>query len=288
MKRFVFSMLFICLSLSIFAQASGGQIKRNKANSQSMSIHSSRVAQSPRKTNSIPKNNKERIIQKIINNMVYVEGGTFTMGATNNLNEDSFKDEKPTHTVSLPSFYIGKYEVTQEEWEVIMDYNPSSFKGINRPVENVNWFDCNRFANKLNEITGMNFRLPTEAEWEYAAKGGKRSNNYKYSGSNQQKLVTWYEDNSNKTHNVGLKSPNELGLYDMSGNVWEWCFDWYGDYLKMSINDPTGPTHGKGRVIRGGSYFCDAKTCRVSTRSLYLPNEKDEDLGFRLVCDTTD
>ena len=167
--------------------------------------------------------------------MVRVEAGTFTMGATAEM-KDPWDDEKPTHRVTLINdYYIGKYEVTQALWKAVMGNNPSEFKGDNLPVEQVSWKDCQKFLSKLNRITGKMFRLPTEAEWEYAARGGNKSRGYQYSGSNNLLDVAWYDDNSGrKTHAVGTKQPNELGIYDMSGNVCEWCQDWYGKY-----NSPT-------------------------------------------------
>lgn len=195
-------------------------------------------------------------LNKLINNMVYVSGGTFTMGGTSEQGSDAESDEKPTHNVTLSSYYICKYEVTQALWRAVMGSNPSYFKGDNLPVECVSWNDCQTFINRLNSYTGRNFRLPTEAEWEFAARGGNYSRHYKYSGSNYIGDVAWYDNNSgNRTHPVGTKQPNELGLYDMSGNVYEWCSDWYGSYSSYSQSDPTGPNSGSGRVERGGSWI---------------------------------
>ena len=170
------------------------------------------------------------VLQRLVENMVYVAGGTFTMGATSEQGSEAYSDEQPAHQVTLSSFSIGKYEVTQEEWEAVMGSNPSAHKGKKRPVEYVNWNDCQEFIKKLNQLTGKMFRLPTEAEWEFAARGGTRSGHYKYSGSNTIDEVAWtsppmvYHDQytNNTTHEVGTKRPNELGLYDMSSNVWEW------------------------------------------------------------------
>lgn len=188
-------------------------------------------------------------LNKLINNMVYVSSGTFTMGGTSEQGSDAYDDEKPTHNVTLSSYYICKYEVTQALWRAVMGSNPSNFKGDNLPVECVSWNDCQTFINRLNSYTGRNFRLPTEAEWEFAARGGNYSRHYKYSGSNYIGDVAWYDDNSgNRTHPVGTKQANELGLYDMSGNVYEWCSDWYGSYSSYSQNDPTGPNSGSTRV----------------------------------------
>ena len=199
--------------------------------------------------------------------MVRVEGGTFTMGATAEQGSDANEDEKPAHQVTLSSYMIGKTEVTQELWEAVMGSNPSEFNGSNLPVENVSWEDCQTFIRKLNALTDKNFRLPTEAEWEFAARGGNNSRGYKYSGSNTVSNVAWYKDNSSSTtHPVATKASNELGIYDMSGNVEEWCNDRYGDYTSASQTNPTGPNSGSSRVYRGGSWFYYAFACRVSVR----------------------
>ena len=216
--------------------------------------------------------------------MVRVEAGTFTMGATPEMkNPDG--DEKPTHQVTLTNdYYIGKYEVTQALWQTVMGNNPSKFKGDNLPVEQVSWDDCQEFIRKLNRITGKMFRLPTEAEWEYAARGGNKSRGYQYSGSNNLSNVAWYDDNSGwGTHAVGTKQPNKLGIYDMSGNVLEWCQDWYGEYNSSSLVNPTGANSGSYRVIRGGSWRGAALICRSSCRYNYAPGDRGYDLGLRLV-----
>ena len=177
--------------------------------------------------------------------MVKVEGGTFDMGATKE-QEEPWDSEKPVHKVTLSSFSIAKTEVTQELWQAVMGNNPSYFKGSNLPVEVVSWNDCQEFIRKLNAMTGYNFRLPTEAEWEFAARGGNKSQHYQYSGSNDVGSVAWYGDNSGgKTHPVATKAPNELGIYDMSGNVWEWCEDWYGSYSSNAT-----PTASTNDVVR--------------------------------------
>ena len=220
--------------------------------------------------------------------MVYVKGGTFTMGATAEQGSDAESDEKPTHSVTLSDYYIGKYEVTQAQWTAIMGSNPSKWKGDNLPVENVSWNDIQEFIAKLNAQTGKRFRLPTEAEWEYAARGGNQSKGYKYSGSNNISEVAWYyTNNSNsKTHPVGQKAPNELGIYDMSGNVWEWCQDWYSSsaYTSSSQTNPTGPSSGSYRVLRGGSWCNGAGSCSVSIRNYGIPGIRRNFYGFRLVC----
>ena len=216
--------------------------------------------------------------------MVRVEAGTFTMGATAEMkNPDD--DEKPTHQVTLTNdYYIGKYEVTQALWKAVMGKNPSLFKGDNLPVEQVSWDDCQEFISKLNRITGKIFRLPTEAEWEYAARGGNKSRGYQYSGSNNLLDVAWCGDNSgSKTRAVGTKQPNELGIYDMSGNVDEWCQDWKGAYSSSSQVNPTGANSGSYRVCRGGSWGCIARICRSSYRYCGTPVSRYTFLGLRLV-----
>ena len=216
--------------------------------------------------------------------MVWVSGGTFTMGATSEQGSDAWDGEKPAHSVTLSGYYIGKYEVTQAQWKAVMGNNPSRFKGDNLPVENVSWNDVQEFIRKLNQLTGKSYRLPTEAEWEYAARGGSNSRGYKYSGSDNVGSVAWYYENSGSTtHPVGSKSPNELGIYDMSGNVWEWCQDWYGDYSSSSQRNPKGPASGSNRVLRGGCWSNDARDCRVSNRFSVSPGDRGYILGFRLV-----
>jgi formylglycine-generating enzyme required for sulfatase activity len=215
--------------------------------------------------------------------MVKVEAGTFTMGATPEMQAPN-SDEKPAHQVTLTNnYYMGKTEVTQALWGVVMGNNPSNFKGDDKPVESVSWNDCQTFISKLNRATGKNFRLPTEAEWEFAARGGNKSRHYQYSGSSYLGDVAWYYDNSGSTtHAVATKQPNELGLYDMSGNVWEWCQDWYGDYSSTAQTNPTGAYGGSHRVSRGGCWGNDAGSCRSSYRSYGGPGYRYNDLGFRL------
>ncbi len=226
---------------------------------------------------------QKEVLRRLINNMVYVDGGTFTMGASAGDSEAS-ENEKPAHQVTLSSYRIGRYEVTQKEWKTVIDYyNPSRFRGDNLPVENVTWWDCQRFLEYLNEMTGLHFRLPTEAQWEYAARGGSRSNGYRYSGSDNINSVAWYAGHSgNSTHPVGLKPANELGLYDMSGNVLEWCSDWYGLYNNYSVTNPAGPSWGSDRVTRGGCWNFFGLFCRVSKRFSCTPNFSDNNLGLRL------
>ena len=241
--------------------------------------------------------------------MIYVKGGTFMMGATAE-QDDAYDDEKPVHQVTLSDYYMGKFEVTQGLWEAVMGSNPSSFqKGDDYPVEKVSWNDVQTFLSKLNQLTGKKYALPTEAQWEYAARGGKggntnvyvwcgggaiafsstvsgssgRSEPTKYSGSNDVDEVAWYYDNSGfSTHIVGTKFPNALGIYDMSGNVWEWCSDWDGSYDSEAQTDPMGPVSGSLRVLRGGSWFSSASECRVSNRNAIYPSGCYGS-GFRVV-----
>ena len=216
--------------------------------------------------------------------MVYVPGGSFMMGSEDN---DAHSYEKPIHRVTLSSYYIGKYEVTQDLWEAVMGSNPSYFKGNRKPVEQVSWNNCKEFVRKLNSLTGQNFRLPTEAQWEFAARGGNSSYGYKYSGSDDIDNVAWHDSNSkDRTHNVGTKSPNELGIYDMSGNVYEWCNDWSdtdsGGYGSSPVTNPSGPSSGRCRMYRGGSCDTSAWSCRVSYRFAFTPDFRTKSLGLRL------
>ena len=216
--------------------------------------------------------------------MVKVEGGTFTMGATKEQESDANDDERPTHDVTLSDYYIGETVVKQELWKAIMGNNPSNWKGDNLPVEEVSWNDAQEFIAKLNKETGRTFRLPTEAEWEYAARGGKKSKRYKYSGSNNIVEVAWRFGNSgHKTHPVKEKKANELGLYDMSGNVWEWCNDRYGEYNSETQINPQGPEWGSGCVLRGGGWYSRTGHCRVSYRRTIAPTLRFNYVGFRLV-----
>ena len=217
--------------------------------------------------------------------MMPVEAGTFQMGATPEMSEP-WDYEKPVHQVTLTrNYYIGETQVTQALWQAVMGNNPSLFQGNDQwPVENVSWDDCQTFIQKLNNLTGKKFRLPTEAEWEFAARGGNKSQHYQYSGSNNLDEVAWYYSNSeHKPHPVAQKKLNELGLYDMSGNVWEWCQDWYADYSDNPQIDPEGPQSGSDRVDRGGSWDGGAGYCRSSFRNIFVPGIQFNNLGLRLV-----
>ena len=214
--------------------------------------------------------------------MIFVQGGTFLMGATSEQGLFFDNDEKPAHSVTLNDYYIGQTLVTQELWQAVMGNNPSWFIGNNLlPVENVSWNDCVEFISKLRSKTGKMFRLPTEAEWEFAARGGLKSRGYKYSGSNDIGVVAWY---NYKTHPVATKAANELGIYDMSGNVYEWCNDWYDKnyYSNSPSSNPQGPSSGSNRVFRGGSWDDDAWYCRVTNRFGGNPGVRNSSLGLRL------
>jgi formylglycine-generating enzyme required for sulfatase activity len=246
--------------------------------------------------------------------MVFVKGGIYTMGCSNEQEDDCWSEATPAHKVTVSDFYIGKYEITQKQWVQVMNgsnwakarinknqigfgssqvnSNPSHFKGDDLPVTNVSWNDIQEFLSELYRITGRRYRLPTEAEWEYAARGGSNSRNFKYSGSNHINDVAWYINNSfNKMYSVGTKSPNELGIYDMSGNAWEWVGDKFGSYSASTQTNPTGPSSGSTYVVRGGSWRNEARNCTVSFRASRAPGPsnapppdfRDNHVGFRLV-----
>ena len=223
--------------------------------------------------------------------MVRVDGGSFMMGGTAEQGNDPIDREKPVHQVTLSTYYIGQTEVTQALWQEIMGNNPSNFPGSEHPVEQVSWEDCQEFIAILNDMTGQAFRLPTEAEWEYAARGGIFSDGYKYAGSNELYAVAWYSYNDSwqlrgydnyGTHTVATRMPNELDLYDMSGNVHEWCNDWYGNYSGDAQFNPIGPASGTNRIYRGGSWYFDEWFCRVSFRNGLSPSYRSYGIGLRL------
>jgi len=218
--------------------------------------------------------------------MQSVSGDNFYMGCTNEQGSVCYNKEKPAHNVTINGFLIGRYPITQIQWKQVMGKNPSEFKGDSLPVENVSWNDVQSFIKKLNSKSGKKYRLPTEAEWEYAARGGVKSKGLIYAGSNNIDDVAWYTMNSeDKTQVVGTKRSNELGIYDMSGNVWEWVNDWYGEYSGSSQTNPTGPSFGSTRVNRGGSWDDDARLIRVTSRGDNTPESRFNSLGFRLVRD---
>jgi formylglycine-generating enzyme required for sulfatase activity len=229
------------------------------------------------------KNGNERIPIE----MIRVDAGTFMMGANAFDGEADFF-EKPIHRVTLDGFFIGKYEVSQHLWKVVTGKNPSKFQGDeNLPVEYVSWNEVCNFIQKLNRKTGLKFRLPSEAEWEYSAKGGKDSRHFKYSGSNFILNVAWagYRVCKKKTHPVGLKRPNELGIYDMSGNVMEWCQDWFYTYDSIAVSNPKGKETGLMKVLRGGSWSNGVHPCRTTARMCCKVDDHKRNCGFRLAMD---
>jgi len=227
-------------------------------------------------------------IKELLRDMIHVQGGTFEMGSNNGRD-----NEKPVHTVTLDDFKIGKYLITQAQYQAVMGGNSSHFKGDEkRPVETVSWDDAQDFIQKLNEITDENFRLPIEAEWEFAARGGTKSKGYKYAGGDDIDKVAWYYKNSYEkgkdhlnfgTNPVGTKAPNELNIYDMNGNVWEWCEDWYGEYSSKARNNQRGPRNGSARVLRGSSWSSRMLCCHVSYRRNRTPTCHKNNIGFRIV-----
>ena len=275
-KHIILTLLLMLCPIGMAAQSTITRHKPKPAVTKPKPAAKPKAKPAPRRNSSATGLSAE--LNKLINNMMYVSGGTFIMGG------DDSSDQMPTHSVTLSSYYICKYEVTQALWRAVMGSNPSNFKGNNLPVENVSWYDCQTFIKRLNSYTGRNFRLPTEAEWEFAARGGNYSRHYKYSGSNYIDDVAWYIDNSNKRpHPVGAKQPNELGLYDMSGNVGEWCSDWDGSYSSYSQTNPTGPNSGSFRVNRGGFWRYNARYCRTPERNSNTPDYCVNTIGLRLV-----
>lgn len=241
---------------------------------------------------------QEFTVNEVSFKMVFVEGGTFTMGATAEQGTDAGSNESPTHEVTLSSFGIGETLVTQELWLAVMGSNPSRLTGnLKRPVDFVSWNDCQEFIVKLNELTGKTFRMPTEAEWEFAARGGVESQGYKYAGSNNVDDVAWHWGNIPSTtagapnfgsQPVATKLPNELGIYDMSGNMLEWCQDWYGNYSSQAQTNPTGQETGFSRILRGGGWAREAACSRVSYRYMWKPVDGFADVGMRLALSDMD
>ena len=267
------------LTLALCPLATGEtstQSKEQLGASESPSPEDSKVAGLPEKVMEDPVTEME---------FVFVKGGCFQMGDTFG---DGFVAEMPVHEVCVDDFWMGKYEVTQAQWQRVMGNNPSDFKkGGNYPVENVNWGDTQAFIKKLSAASKKRYRLPREAEWEYAARS--RGKAEKWAGTSEQKAMgefAWYDANSEKqTHPVGQKKPNGLGLYDMSGNVAEWCKDWFEKeyYAKSPKENPQGPEKGQYRVLRGGSFLFDALNARASDRIRFNPSYRSYGIGFRLV-----
>ena len=235
-------------------------------------------------TNAPPNGSYTETVNGVTFNMIFVKGGSFKMGCTDQKNGGCNPDENPAHNAGLSDYFIGETEVTQALWKSVMGSSPSRFKDCDDcPIENISWADVQDFLHKLNRLTGKNYRLPTEAEWEFAARGGRQGKDRAYSGSNELLKVGWFSGNSNRPYDVKRKLANELGLFDMSGNVWEWCLDWYGLYEERSQKNPMGRDTGKERVIRGGSWNSTAQECRVTLRNKGRPDYHSNDLGFRLV-----
>ena len=218
--------------------------------------------------------------------MVVVAGGTFEMGGIETYGEQCYPDEFPKHTVTVDDYYIGQFEVTQELYKFVMGYNPSHFVGDSLPVDNISWVDAKTFIHELNKMTGKQYRLPTEAEWEFAARGGRWSQDLNYSGSDDLNAVGWCDGNSGRrTHAVGTKAPNELDIYDMCGNVYEWCQDRYAIYKADPQTNPQGPDFGKARVMRGGSWRSEARNWRNTYRSSEDYEARILNCGLRLAMD---
>ncbi len=280
MKKYL--ALLVCLLVLMAAQAQDVIIRRNTTTTTTSTTTVTKPKPKPKpkpRTTQPPSVSSQTFTANGISfKMIRVEGGTFMMGS------EADGPEKPIHSVTLSSYYIGETEVTQALWQAVMDSNPSGFQGSDRPVEQVTWDEALQFILKLNSLTGKSFRLPTEAEWEFAARGGNKSLRYKYSGSNDLNSVAWFDGNSgNETHPVKGKLPNELGIYDMSGNVWEWCQDLFGNYDSSSQTDPKGATSGSYHVQRGGSCgYNGVWNCRVTNRLWGSPDDRRDIYGFRL------
>lgn len=276
MKLFRLSIILMGLALSATMMAQGIIRHKTPVTPSSTKRQTAQPAASPA---------KQQAVAQLIGNMVHVQGGTFTMGLTSSKAYWCDDSDQPAHQVTVGSFYICKYEVTQKLWKAFMGSNPSWTKADNMPVEWVNWVTAQKFIRKLNAFSGKKFRLPTEAEWEYAARGGNRSHNYLYSGSDDINAVAWWKDNSgDKLHPVGTKRPNELGLYDMTGNAYEWCSDWQEPYQSGAQTNPKGPQTGRWRVMRGGNQSSSDSESGVMTRSQCMPDIATC-CGLRLVCD---
>lgn len=279
-KEYILIGLLTAFLLVLLPLSGEGQtISRNKKKTATTSTAKKQSGQSSRSSGTATKN-LPAPIQQLISDMVSVKGGTFTMGATPEQGSDALDEEFPPHRVKVSSFHICKYEVTQAQWRAVMGNNPSDYMGDDLPVNQVSWDDCQTFIRKLNKMTGQKFRLPTEEEWEFAARGGNLSHISKFSGSNNLSNVAWYKENSGgKIHSVGSKSPNELGLYDMCGNVSEWCqnlFYYYNSSYKSDAGTPY-------RINRGGSWYDTPFFCRLSLRHLCHKSVRSNNFGLRLV-----
>lgn len=231
---------------------------------------------------------RKKAILNFKKNMIFVEGGSFTMGCTPEQEPDCFKPEKPAHPVFVRSYTICKYCVTQRQWREVMGKNPSDVRNEDAPVTNISWDDAQKFIVKLNDFMGTTYRLPTEAEWEYAARGGVYPGNTKYAGGNDIDMLGWFKENASELRPNGKLKANEIGLFDMSGNVWEWCSDWYGPYpsdAETELINPEGASEGKERVVRGGYYEGPAIFCRVSCRNKSEPTYSSSIIGLRLAAD---
>jgi sulfatase modifying factor 1 len=279
MKNICTLAIAILISLSMFGQATTQTTQAGPPQGKASK------APSKPKTPIDPK--LAEVVKSIEEKMIKIEGGSFTMGCFNPQDTECYFWEKPRHNITISTFYVCKFDVTQKEWKALMGATPAAKYCAECPVVNVTWFDAQLFINKLNQLSGKNYRLPTEAEWEYTAKGGNKSHGYKYAGGDEALTVAWYDSViSREVHPVGQKAPNELGMYDMSGNVWQWCSDWFNEkyYSSSPSNNPSGPsTATKDRVVRGGSWWGPRRDCRVANRDKFPPDSKDDDVGFRVV-----
>lgn len=272
--------LFTLFAVTIFSLSSFGQ-----ATSQMQNPYG-KAAKKPASKNTPLDPKMVELLKSIEDKMVKVDGGNFTMGCVIVQDTECYAQEKPRHIVTLNTYYIDKFDITQKEWKAVMGTSPAAKYCADCPVVNVTWFEAQEFINKLNQMSNKNYRLPTEAEWEYAAKGGNKSHGYKYAGGNEARTVAWYDSTISKTvHPVGQMAPNELGLFDMSGDVWQWCSDWFNDkyYSTSPSSNPTGPARGTTRCVRGGSWWGPMRDCRVANRDQFPPESKDDDVGFRIV-----
>ena len=292
MKKFIYVGigLALCLLTVVWSGCDKPEAPKQPNQEQEKPVDSEK----PVEVNDVGKDYVDRVLGLSLS-MVYVKGGTFSMGATEE-QVGAGSVEKPVHEVTLKDFYIGKFEITQAQWaavmettlsEIINEYGLTPYGvGDDFPMYDITWTEAYIFCERLSTRTGKTYRLPTEAEWEYAARGGQNADNTMYAGGNDIDEVAWYQDNGGEAaHPVGQKKPNALGLYDMSGNVWEWCGDWYAAYPSEAQDNPKGPVQGTNRVIRGGSWNGVADYSRVSSRGSYAPGYRAMSRGFRVVCE---